>query len=79
MRLFGTEPGEDLPPRYNIAPTQGAPVVRRADDLDPVAPGDRVLVQQVADLRDQRREQGVRALGEEALDREGLGEPETPR
>ena len=28
VRLFGTEPGEDLPPRYNIAPTQDAPVIR---------------------------------------------------
>jgi putative SOS response-associated peptidase YedK len=27
-RLFGVPPGDDLPPRYNIAPTQQAPVVR---------------------------------------------------
>jgi putative SOS response-associated peptidase YedK len=27
-RLFGTPPGADLPARYNIAPTQDAPVIR---------------------------------------------------
>ena len=27
-RLFGAQPGEDLAPRFNIAPTQDAPVVR---------------------------------------------------
>lgn len=31
-RLFSVEPFEDLEPRYNIAPTQPAPVVRRTAD-----------------------------------------------
>lgn len=32
VRLFGVESSEDLPPRYNIAPTQDAPVVRLDED-----------------------------------------------
>jgi putative SOS response-associated peptidase YedK len=32
VRLFSLEPTEALAPRYNIAPTQPAPVVRRRDD-----------------------------------------------
>ena len=32
VRLFGVENGEDLPPRYNIAPTQDAPVVHLDED-----------------------------------------------
>ncbi len=32
VRLFAVDQAEDLPPRYNIAPTQPAPVVRRQAD-----------------------------------------------
>ena len=32
VRLFSVEPTTDLAPRYNIAPTQPAPVVRRGED-----------------------------------------------
>jgi putative SOS response-associated peptidase YedK len=32
VRLFGVEAADDLPPRYNIAPTQDAPVVRLDED-----------------------------------------------
>ena len=32
VRLFSAEAVEDLPPRYNIAPTQNAPVVRQSAD-----------------------------------------------
>jgi len=32
VRLFSVEPTADLAPRYNIAPTQPAPVVRRGED-----------------------------------------------
>lgn len=32
--LFGAEPEQDLPPRYNIAPTQQVPVVRQKKEGD---------------------------------------------
>lgn len=32
MRLFSVEPTEELAPRYNIAPTQSAAVIRRQED-----------------------------------------------
>jgi len=31
-RLFGAESATDMPPRFNIAPTQAVPVVRREED-----------------------------------------------